>query len=46
MSIMKERRKEELKKTEKIIEESHNAKNAYLESTCDEISRSELYQCT
>jgi len=35
----KEWRKEELKKTEKIIEESHNVKHAYLESTCNEISR-------
>jgi hypothetical protein len=28
---------------QKINEESHNAKNAYLRSTCDEISRTELY---
>jgi hypothetical protein len=42
-NVNNEGKKEELKKTEKIIEESHNAKNAYLESTCDEISRTELY---
>jgi len=35
----KEGKKEELKKTEKIIEESHNVKHTYLESTCNEISR-------
>jgi hypothetical protein len=40
---MREGRKEGLKKTDKITEESHNAKNAYLRSTCDEISRTELY---
>jgi len=39
----KEGRNEELKRTEKISERSYNAKNAYLRSTRDEISRTELY---
>jgi hypothetical protein len=36
----KEGRKEgRTQKTDKLIEESHSAKNAYPESICDEISR-------
>jgi hypothetical protein len=40
----KEEKKEGRKNSENLqIEESHSAKNAYAESICDEISKTELY---